>query len=125
MIADFTPITYDTPTGKWKISAGGLLLSAMTTLGRHTRFNLTYCPDVSSWCHEYYHVIHTSWLRYAISYTIGRLWNDPYWKNEERAADAYQVDPANLAQPWLIALAADVRAKCPASSQTATINHPV
>lgn len=105
-----------TPTGNWRLKTTrakfpfSLRFAAATTIGRTTRFLPVVCPDVQSLMHEYDHAVHTNWLRYAISRTIGRLWGSTYWQEAEIAANA-----AALRKPegWMLVAADDVRRAMP------------
>ncbi len=99
------------------------LISMATTMGQATTFTLQYAPDSQSLGHELFHVEHTSWVRYLLSISIGKLWGDSYWKTEEAGANAYGLAHKNDAD--LVALALQIRALYPASSPTATYDHPV
>lgn len=115
--------SFQTPTGPWTVEASSgspLLVAVATTLDRTTRYTAGVVPDVSSLAHEYHHVLTTHWVRYLWSHTF----NTCYWKLEEAAANAYQVDPANR-QPWLQAIAGSLRRAAPAAIPTVTINHPI
>lgn len=99
------------------------LLSYATTIGHTTVFQGNICPDVISLGHEFFHVQHTNTLRYIFSFTIGRLWKDSYWRDQEAGANAnglaVQKDVA------FVALAARIRGMIPASIPTVVVNHPV
>lgn len=104
------------------------LLSDATTIGHQTVFDLLYCPDVISLGHEFWHVQNTNDLHYFLSWlgdkmTLGKLFKTPYWKSQEIAANAYGATHAT--DPDLVQLARLVRALYPASSPTATYDHPI
>ena len=99
------------------------LLAAATTMGSTTVFDSGLCPDSVSLAHEWYHVSHTSWLRYLWSFTIGRLWGDGYWKAEENNANLCGIARQN--DPVFTRLAAQVRSIIPNNIPTCRIDHPV
>ena len=99
------------------------LLAAATTIGHTTVFDSGLCPDSVSLAHEFYHVLHTSWLRYLVSVTIGRLWGSDYWRIEESSANLYGT--AHMNDPAFIRLAAQVRSQIPSNIPEVRINHPV
>mgnify|MGYP003661848448 CR=1 FL=1 len=99
------------------------LLAAATTIGQTTVFDSGLCPDSVALAHEWYHVAHTSWLRYVLSFTVGRLWGDDYWRHEE--SEANLSGQLHRFEPAFVALAAQIRAQIPASIPTVSINHPV
>lgn len=97
--------------------------AASTTIGSTVRVASKYCPDAQSLAHEYFHVVHTNWIHYLFSCTIGKLWGDKYWKNEELTANIYgglhQKDPIFVEQ------ADQIRSVLPADWRTVTIQHNV
>ena len=99
------------------------LLAAATTIGHTTVFDSGLCPDSVSLAHEWFHVSHTSWLRYLVSFTIGRLWGSDYWRLEESGANLYAINHQNDAP--IRNLAAQVRSQVPSNIPLVTINHPV
>lgn len=105
------------------IPSGFPRIAAATTLGATSRFEGNICPDVVSLGHEHYHAIHTSWIRYVISFTVGLLWGSSYWRDEETAANA--AGAVASTNPELVGAAATLRATLPATWPTVTINHPV
>lgn len=113
----------------WSVRYGAFFgwppcLAAATTMGRATAIkNNGYCPDAPSLAHEFHHVLTTSWLRYLCSYTIGRLWGDAYWRNEEIAANTYGA--AHATDPDFVTAANTMHAAMPAGTMFETITHPV
>jgi hypothetical protein len=103
------------------IPSGFPRVAAATTIGHTVRFQGGGVPNDASLAHEYFHVLHTSWVRYLLSVTIGKLWGDGYADGQERAANAYQNDPANVA--LFAAAAAMLRAALPATWPTVRIEH--
>jgi hypothetical protein len=99
------------------------LLAAATTYGHTTVYDSGICPDSVSLAHEWYHCVSTHWLRYALSFTIGRAWKDAYWRNEEIGANAYGA--AHAADPIFVNCAHQVRVATPANIETVTLSHPV
>lgn len=113
----------------WTIYSGGFhfppRLAAATTWASHTIFDPSLCPDSISLGHEWHHTQTTNDFLYAISFTIGKLWNDSYWKNEEIAANQYGLAHKN--DPIFVTLAAQMRKDIPLSQapNIDTIDHPV
>ena len=99
------------------------LLAAATTIGSTTVFDSGLCPDQISLAHEWYHVSHTSWLRYLWSFTVGRIWSDQYWVIEERTANAYGAAHTN--DPQFLRVAAQVRSIVPVNIPLVTITHTI
>ena len=97
-------------------------IAVATTWGSHTLIEPGIVPNAQSLGHEFYHVIHTNDILYAISWSIGRLWGNSYWKNEEIAADAYGAAHAN--DPDFVAAYTAIRAKYP-NLPVVLITHPV
>ena len=98
------------------------ILAAATTYGKTTLFEVGLVPNAVALAHEYHHVLTTSWLRYVISYTIGKLWGSTYWKDEEISANAYGL--ANAGNPVFQAISDKIKADFP-SYPVVNINHPV
>lgn len=111
-----------TPAGWWRLKFGNslLLFGLATTMGKTTRWTPKYCPDVSSLLHEYYHYVHTNWIKYIFSW----IFRTQYWKQQEQGADDYQVDSTNIA-PWIVDLQTRIRSRIPLTIPTATFTHPV
>lgn len=97
----------------WRIviPSGFPRISVATTLDHTTRFQGGGCPDSVSLAHEFYHVLHTSWLRYLLSYTLGRLWGDSYWRDEENDANHYGAMHETDAD--FLAIATQIRGQFP------------
>jgi hypothetical protein len=62
-----------------------LLGSAAVTLGNRVFLKRAITPSAAGLAHEYYHVLHTSWVRYAWS----RLTGGVYHLEEEKGAAEY------------------------------------
>ena len=97
--------------------------AAATTIGATIRVAPKYCPDAASLAHEYFHVVHTSWIHYLFSVTIGKLWGDKYWKNEETSANVY--GGLHQKDPLFVGPASQIRLGLPAAWPTVTIKHSV
>ena len=99
------------------------LLAVATTIGSTTVFDSGICPDAISLAHEFCHRQFTSTFHYVLSFTIGRIWKDSYWKDQERLANLYAINHQNDAP--IRALAAQVRSQIPSNIPLVTIDHPI
>ena len=112
---------------KWTVKCGSgfpkLLGAAATSMWGTTKFISGISPDAQSLAHEWYHIVTTNPIRYALSSTIGSLWKDQYHTTQEIGANVYgalrQTDPTFLQH------AQTIRNAVPAGWKTVTIKHKV
>jgi len=111
----------------WDIKCGSkfpkLLGAAATSLWGTTKFVSGIAPDAESLAHEWYHIVTTNPIRYALSYTIGRLWKDKYHTTQEIGANLF--GSLHSADPIFLHHAQTIRDAVPTEWKTVTIKHKV
>jgi len=111
----------------WKIRCGSVLPkligAAGVSLGHTTYFKSKICPNAASLAHEWYHVATTNAFRYALSYTIGRVWKSDYWKTHEIGANFYAT--LHKDDGIFMRASSTIRRNLPAEWPTVTITHSV
>lgn len=111
----------------WTVYIGGfypLRVALATTINESTYIKDKICPSFKTLKHEFYHRVNTSWIKYFLSWSIGRIWGDRYWKLQELRANDYALSN-HQEDTALNVLTMHIRLKLPVNYITTTIDHPV
>lgn len=98
------------------IPSGFPRIAAATTIGNVIRFRAGFCPDAASIAHEFYHVRKTSWKRYLLSATIGKLWGDKYAHTQEVKANIFAKNTAPAFEDVFLMLRRELPANWPTAN---------